>query len=104
MRQCVERGFLRVFGFPHARCCVARGAEYALLFDCDGVIVDTEQLHRRAYCGAFEAFGLTIDGKPVVWDVRTNTNTRISLPARFHPHKATTRTDPGRRSNPRLHV
>lgn len=41
----------------------------ALLFDCDGVIVDTEQLHRRAYCAAFEAFDLKIDGVPVVWDV-----------------------------------
>ena len=43
-------------------------ADWALLFDCDGVIVETEELHRLAYCGAFEAFGLQIDGEPVVWD------------------------------------
>ncbi len=40
----------------------------ALLFDCDGVIVETEELHRLAYNGAFEAFGLKIDGAPIVWD------------------------------------
>lgn len=43
--------------------------DWALLFDCDGVIVETEELHRLAYNGAFEAFGLEIDGKPVSWDV-----------------------------------
>lgn len=42
---------------------------FALLFDCDGVIVETEELHRRAYCGAFEAFDLKIKGEPVVWTV-----------------------------------
>jgi len=44
--------------------------KWALLFDCDGVIVETEELHRLAYCGAFEAFGLEVDGEPVVWDVK----------------------------------
>jgi hypothetical protein len=44
--------------------------EYALLFDCDGVILETEELHRRAYNAAFKEFGLTIDGKPVEWSVR----------------------------------
>ena len=44
--------------------------EFALLFDCDGVILETEELHRRAYNTAFEEFNLTIDGTPVVWDVR----------------------------------
>jgi HAD superfamily hydrolase (TIGR01509 family) len=41
----------------------------ALIFDCDGVIVETEELHRKAYNAAFEAFGLTIDGTPLVWTV-----------------------------------
>lgn len=41
----------------------------ALIFDCDGVIVETEELHRQAYNASFEAFGLTIEGKPVVWEV-----------------------------------
>ena len=36
--------------------------KWALLFDCDGVIVETEELHRLAYCGAFEAFGLEVEG------------------------------------------
>jgi HAD superfamily hydrolase (TIGR01509 family) len=43
--------------------------EFALLFDCDGVILETEELHRQAYNAAFEAAGLTIDGEPVVWSV-----------------------------------
>jgi len=45
--------------------------EYALLFDCDGVILETEELHRLAYNAAFEKFQLTIDGEPVHWSVRT---------------------------------
>ena len=45
-------------------------AEFALLFDCDGVIVETEELHRVAYNSAFEKFGLkNPDGSAVVWDV-----------------------------------
>jgi hypothetical protein len=43
--------------------------EFALLFDCDGVILETEELHRLAYNKAFREFDLTIDGKPVVWEV-----------------------------------
>ena len=31
--------------------------------------LQTEELHRRAYNGAFEAFGLEVGGEPVVWDV-----------------------------------
>lgn len=42
----------------------------ALIFDCDGVIVETEDLHRRAYNGAFEAFGITVKGEPCVWDTK----------------------------------
>ena len=42
---------------------------FALLFDCDGVIVETEELHRLAYNGAFEAFELKIDGTSVEWVV-----------------------------------
>jgi len=41
----------------------------ALLFDCDGVIVETEELHRKAYNAAFESFGCKINGKPLVWTV-----------------------------------
>ena len=40
---------------------------FALLFDCDGVIVETEEMHRQAYNAAFEEFGLRIDGEEVVW-------------------------------------
>lgn len=41
----------------------------ALLFDCDGVLVETEELHRTAYNQAFAEFGLTVGGKPVDWSV-----------------------------------
>jgi len=41
----------------------------ALIFDCDGVIVETEELHRLAYNEAFKHFGLTVAGAPVVWSV-----------------------------------
>lgn len=43
--------------------------EFALLFDCDGVIIETEELHRLAYNAAFEAAGLTIGGEPVDWSL-----------------------------------
>ena len=43
--------------------------DFALLFDCDGVIIETEELHRLAYNAAFDAAKLTIDGEPVVWSV-----------------------------------
>ena len=52
--------------------------EYALLFDCDGVILETEELHRLAYNEAFKAAGLLLDDDdddnnikkdPVVWTV-----------------------------------
>jgi len=43
--------------------------EYALIFDCDGVIIETEELHRLAYNAAFKAAGLKIDGEPVEWSV-----------------------------------
>jgi HAD superfamily hydrolase (TIGR01509 family) len=43
--------------------------EFALLFDCDGVIIETEELHRLAYNAAFQAAGLTIGGEPVDWSV-----------------------------------
>jgi len=43
--------------------------DYALLFDCDGVIIETEELHRLAYNAAFQSANLQIDGKPVEWTV-----------------------------------
>lgn len=43
--------------------------DYALIFDCDGVIIETEELHRLAYNAAFQAADLTIDGEPVDWSV-----------------------------------
>ena len=45
------------------------GKEFALLFDCDGVILETEEFHRLAYNAAFKAADLTIDGEPVEWSV-----------------------------------
>eukprot|EP01036_Dinobryon_divergens_P025761 gene25761-34342_t len=50
----------------------ATGADYsgyALLFDCDGVIVETEELHRIAYNKAFKKFGLLLpSGEEVEWN------------------------------------
>ena len=43
--------------------------ENALIFDCDGVLILTEELHRLAYNAAFEAACLEVDGKPVEWTV-----------------------------------
>ena len=43
--------------------------DYALIFDCDGVIIETEELHRLAYNAAFDAAGLQIDGESVHWSV-----------------------------------
>lgn len=39
----------------------------ALVFDCDGVIVESEDLHREAYNAAFKHFGLKIDNRDVSW-------------------------------------
>ncbi|EKX53524.1 hypothetical protein GUITHDRAFT_84455 [Guillardia theta CCMP2712] len=43
--------------------------KFALLFDCDGVIVLTEELHRLAYNGAFQDYSAEINGQPVNWSV-----------------------------------
>jgi HAD superfamily hydrolase (TIGR01509 family) len=43
--------------------------DWALIFDCDGVIIETEELHRLAYNAAFQAAELTVDGEPVDWTV-----------------------------------
>lgn len=43
--------------------------DYALIFDCDGVIIETEELHRQAYNAAFKAANLKIDGSPVEWSI-----------------------------------
>ena len=40
-----------------------KNPRFALLFDCDGVIVETEELHRKAYNASFKHFGLVIPGK-----------------------------------------
>jgi HAD superfamily hydrolase (TIGR01509 family) len=47
----------------------ATNYDFALLFDCDGVILETEELHRLAYNKAFKDFDLTIDDEPVEWSV-----------------------------------
>ena len=52
-----------------SRASTTEDPRFALLFDCDGVIVETEELHRLAYNGAFEAFELAIDGERVEWRV-----------------------------------
>ena len=69
--------FVDVDGFRplHSRRFLAQSvlrmvADYALLFDCDGVIVETEELHRLAYNEAFKTFDLKLpNGNPVEWTV-----------------------------------
>ena len=39
-----------------------------LVFDCDGVILESEDLHRRAYNAAFEHFDVRCKDKLVQWD------------------------------------
>jgi hypothetical protein len=39
----------------------------AIIFDCDGVILESEDLHRRAYNAAFEHFSAQCNGASVVW-------------------------------------
>mmetsp|Transcript_49573 Transcript_49573/g.94725 ORF Transcript_49573/g.94725 Transcript_49573/m.94725 type:complete len:337 (+) Transcript_49573:54-1064(+) len=46
-----------------------KNAQIAILFDCDGVIVETEELHRLAYNSSFAESQLQIDGVQVEWAV-----------------------------------
>lgn len=67
-------GFTAIASRSHFRASskVAAGGsefDYALLFDCDGVILETEEFHRLAYNAAFESAELTINGEPVNWSV-----------------------------------
>ncbi|KAK9820964.1 hypothetical protein WJX81_000960 [Elliptochloris bilobata] len=51
-----------------ARAVACQAAEMkALLFDCDGVILLSEDLHRVAYNAAFEHFDVRCGGERVVW-------------------------------------
>jgi len=64
-----HRVFRRSFLAPSSLKAVDCVFDHALIFDCDGVIIETEELHRLAYNSAFEAAELQIDGKPVEWTV-----------------------------------
>ena len=48
----------------------------ALLFDCDGVILESEDLHRRAYNAAFKHFGVMQAGKISEWSTECVPNTK----------------------------
>ncbi len=48
----------------------AEGGLQALIFDCDGVIVESEDIHRMAYNATFEHFDVRCPNSgdaPVVW-------------------------------------
>jgi HAD superfamily hydrolase (TIGR01509 family) len=49
-------------------CAVPRASLDALIFDCDGVILESEDLHRQAYNLIFKHFDVKCGGDPVVWD------------------------------------
>ena len=47
-----------------ASCAASNGATLkALLWDCDGVILESEDLHRRAYNAVFKHYNVLVDGK-----------------------------------------
>ncbi|CAG9460690.1 unnamed protein product [Pedinophyceae sp. YPF-701] len=48
---------------------VAAAELKALVWDCDGVILESEDLHRRAYNAAFAHFDVRVGGEVVEWDV-----------------------------------
>ena len=56
-----------------------RHQKFALLFDCDGVLVETEELHRLAYNASFAHFGVQLEPgvqmewTPSYYDVLANT-------------------------------
>lgn len=52
----------------HCRNAAAAAELKCLVFDCDGVILESEDLHRRAYNAAFEHFSIDCGGTPVQWD------------------------------------
>ncbi|KAI3434197.1 uncharacterized protein J3R85_006648 [Psidium guajava] len=59
---------------PRARRCLATRcvvsvscALQALIFDCDGVILESEHLHRQAYNDAFAHFGVRCSDQPLDW-------------------------------------
>ena len=61
-----------------ARASNTSNPSFALLFDCDGVLVETEELHRLAYNASFQHFQIHIDGvqcdwPPEYYDVLANT-------------------------------
>jgi len=62
-------GTLVTFRRRFTSCRLQAKPDFALLFDCDGVILETEELHRVAYNEAFKEFDLSINGEPVVWSV-----------------------------------
>ncbi len=59
----------RCYSSPTTRLNSAADDTFALLFDCDGVIIETEELHRLAYNAAFTEFNLKIGDEPVEWTV-----------------------------------
>jgi hypothetical protein len=68
------------------RSAAAKAELKCLVFDCDGVILESEDLHRRAYNAAFENFSVKCKDKQVVWDeefydILQNTGTSPSLTA-----------------------
>jgi hypothetical protein len=50
---------------PHVKLRERADPKIAILFDCDGVIVETEELHRLAYNKSFADSGLQIQGQQV---------------------------------------
>jgi beta-phosphoglucomutase-like phosphatase (HAD superfamily) len=63
-RATAARGVARVVAASNTK-----NPKIAILFDCDGVIVETEELHRLAYNKSFVDSGLQIQGVQMDWAV-----------------------------------
>ena len=64
-----------------ARASNTSNPSFALLFDCDGVLVETEELHRLAYNASFQHFQIHIDASSVTGRPSTTTCLPIRLVA-----------------------
>lgn len=60
-------------GARHARCEARMVPEWALIFDCDGVILESESLHRESYNDVFREFSVDVTWSPEYYDELQNT-------------------------------
>mmetsp|Transcript_6578 Transcript_6578/g.17660 ORF Transcript_6578/g.17660 Transcript_6578/m.17660 type:complete len:317 (+) Transcript_6578:92-1042(+) len=64
-----------------------RAQHRALIFDCDGVILESEDLHRDAYNAAFRHFEVNYEWTPEYYDILQNTVGGGKPKMRYHFRK-----------------